>query len=226
MCLKKEKSMEDAGVGPLVFVLGTHGGFNVRRDTGVVVTEGYPPPGEYKEITRVDLVEHEIFWGEKCRGQVDILDLCFWTADGEYHHAEEDYREECMLSGGYDYAGALEQYHLRLILNPAKVAAGKYVLLDKSAAGGPLSDQASAAAVAGYTTLLDGVQDAMVELYGGCNVFLEPLEKPVFMVWKGAAYPRLLSIQLKRLSPHVDDDITGVLGVGRQLLEGWGELSR
>ncbi len=54
---------------------------------------------EFRQIVAFDLDEIEKYWGEPAPDGIDISDIGYWTKDGQYHPAEETYRQDIKTGG-------------------------------------------------------------------------------------------------------------------------------
>lgn len=54
---------------------------------------------EFSQIVAFDLDEIEKYWGSSAPEGIDISDIGYWTRDGQYHPAEETYRQDIKTGG-------------------------------------------------------------------------------------------------------------------------------
>jgi hypothetical protein len=75
-------------------VYGSHGELTVASASGRVLAYEPIGDGEYRNITFFNIAEwRQVYSGEVLR-QVDILDIGYWTEEGEYTPPVADWRAE------------------------------------------------------------------------------------------------------------------------------------
>lgn len=75
-------------------VYGSHGDLTVARASGRVLAYEPIGDGEYRNITFFNIAEWRQTYPGEVPGHIDILDLGYWTEEGEYAPPAADWRAE------------------------------------------------------------------------------------------------------------------------------------
>lgn len=75
-------------------VYGSHGDLTVSVTSGRVVAYEPIGDGEYSHIAFFNIAEWRQAYPGEIPEQIDILDIGYWTEEGEYAPAVEDWRKD------------------------------------------------------------------------------------------------------------------------------------
>lgn len=90
--------MQPGPVNRPIVVSGSHGELHLDRSGRVLrYTDHEEMCGEegcegYSDVARVDLAEYARWAGDDAEDRIDILEVGYWTHEGEYIAADESFR--------------------------------------------------------------------------------------------------------------------------------------